>query len=329
MNYRTYSDLSRDIKNFLPQIVDVDLIVGIPRSGMVPAYMIGAFLNRYVCTLEDFISGNELSKGSRSVRERDIKKVLIIDDSVNEGLAMAKAREKLKGVSEKYQLVFAAVYASDQGRKLVDLYADYCPQPRVFQWNYLYHPGVLQSSCLDIDGVLCIDPTEEENDDGEKYRHFILNAKPLYLPNYKVKALVTSRLEKYRPETETWLRENGVEYDRLYMLDLPSKEERIRLGAHAPFKAEIYKKVKDSWLFIESNPNQARQIFDLTGKMTICTETDELFYFGMPVEQNGRNAQKKVTAKKKCGKFKIGLIKVLCWFVPFRVWRRRLRSIYK
>lgn len=43
MNYRTYADMALHIKQILPKISDADLIVGIPRSGMVPAYMIGAF----------------------------------------------------------------------------------------------------------------------------------------------------------------------------------------------------------------------------------------------------------------------------------------------
>lgn len=228
MNYRTYADMALHIKQILPKISDVDLIVGIPRSGMVPAYMIGAFLNRYVCSLDEFVSGIAYSKGIRSVRERTVKKVLVVDDSVNDGLAMRRAKERLQGKEKEFELVYMAVYAVEKATSLVDVYADICPQPRFFQWNYMYHPGLLPQACLDIDGVLCVDPTAEENDDGEKYRQFILNARPLFVPNDKVKALVTSRLEKYRPETERWLAENGVKYEKLYMLDLPSREERIR-----------------------------------------------------------------------------------------------------
>ena len=33
MNYRTYADMALHIKQILPKISDVDLIVGIPRSG--------------------------------------------------------------------------------------------------------------------------------------------------------------------------------------------------------------------------------------------------------------------------------------------------------
>ena len=322
MNYRTYADMALHIKQILPKISDADLIVGIPRSGMVPAYMIGAFLNRYVCSLDEFVSGIVYSKGMRSVRERTVKKVLVVDDSVNDGLAMRRAKERLQGKEKEFELVYMAVYAVEKATSLVDVYADICPQPRFFQWNYMYHPGLLPQACLDIDGVLCVDPTAEENDDGEKYRQFILNARPLFVPNDKVKALVTSRLEKYRPETERWLAENGVKYEKLYMLDLPSREERIRPGAHASFKAEIYKKLKDAHLFIESNPLQAAEIRRLSGKPVICTETDEYS------EHSGME-NIPVRTVQSCSKTKKTLVRFLCVFVPVKSWRRKLRSLYK
>ena len=322
MNYRTYADMALHIKQILPKISDADLIVGIPRSGMVPAYMIGAFLNRYVCSLDEFVSGIVYSKGMRSVRERTVKKVLVVDDSVNDGLAMRRAKERLQGKEKEFELVYMAVYAVEKATGLVDVYADICPQPRFFQWNYMYHPGLLPQACLDIDGVLCVDPTAEENDDGEKYRQFILNARPLFVPNDKVKALVTSRLEKYRPETERWLAENGVKYEKLYMLDLPSREERIRRGVHASFKAEIYKKLKDAHLFIESNPLQAAEIRRLSGKPVICTETDEYS------EHSGME-NIPVRTVRSCSKTKKTLVRFLCVFVPVKSWRRKLRSLYK
>ncbi len=296
--------------------------MGIPRSGMVPAYMIGAFLNRYVCSLDEFVSGIAYSKGIRSVRERTVKKVLVVDDSVNDGLAMRRAKERLQGKEKEFELVYMAVYAVEKATGLVDVYADICPQPRFFQWNYMYHPGLLPQACLDIDGVLCVDPTAEENDDGEKYRQFILNARPLFVPNDKVKALVTSRLEKYRPETERWLAENGVKYEKLYMLDLPFREERIRRGAHASFKAGIYKKLKDAHLFIESNPQQAAEIRRLSGKPVICTETD-----GYSEHSGMENIPMRTV--RSCSKTKKMLVRFLCVFIPVKSWRRKLRNLYK
>lgn len=42
--------------------------------------------------------------------------------------------------------------------------------------------GILKKACLDIDGVLCVDPTPEENDDGPRYREFLLTPNPYSFP---------------------------------------------------------------------------------------------------------------------------------------------------
>lgn len=130
---------------------------------------------------------------------------------------------------------------------------------------------------LTLTASFALTRAKNKNDDGPKYVDFLLHARPLYIPGYKIAALVTSRLEKYRPQTEQWLRENGVQYDKLYMLNVASKEERIRLGCHADFKAETYKRLDDCILFVESNSRQARQIAEKSGKPVICAETDEMF----------------------------------------------------
>ena len=83
--------------------------------------------------------------------------------------------------------------------------------PRVFEWN-LMHGTVLANSCVDIDGVLCLDPTDEENDDGECYARFLRDTPALLLPTAPVAWLVTSRLEKYRKQTAEWLARHEVRY---------------------------------------------------------------------------------------------------------------------
>ena len=129
----------------------------------------------------------------------------------------------------------------------------------------------------DIDGVLCKDPTDEQNDDGELYKEFLLNADPLYITKYEIGALVTSRLEKYRKETETWMKNHNVHYQKLYMLDLPSKEERIKQNAHTKIKSEIYMQRDDLILFIESSARQAEIIAKTTHKDVICVENGKLY----------------------------------------------------
>ena len=87
---------------------------------------------------------------------------------------------------------------------------------------------------------------------------------------------MTSRLEKYRKETEQWLAAHGIKYKKLYMLN-KTAEERRRLGLHAPFKASIYKQIKNSNMFIESNPKQAARIAELSGKPCICCLNDKIY----------------------------------------------------
>jgi uncharacterized HAD superfamily protein len=126
------------------------------------------------------------------------------------------------------------------------------------------------NACVDFDGVLCLDPTKEENDDGPHYRQFLREALPLMLPTLPIGAIVSSRLEKYRGETEEWLHRHGVRYNELFLLDCASGEERQRLKPHAQFKASVFRSNPFYQVFIESDPGQARQIASLTGKSVIC-----------------------------------------------------------
>ena len=279
-NFRTFEDMSLCIRRNIAKIpFDFDRIVGIPRSGIIPAYMIALFLNKKACSLDELLQGTTLSSGySREIEgNSEIKKVLIVDDSIHSGVALAKTKEKIGQVEylKNVEIKYLAIYAREQAIGLIDYYFELVPLPRLFQWNYL-NVNTNERCCFDIDGVLCVDPKPEENDDGEKYRNFILKAKPLYIPRYKIKALVTSRLEKYRKETEEWLSKNNVKYDKLYMLDLPNKEDRIRLGAHGKFKAKIFAQ-SNAELFIESEPKQAEEIARLSGKPCICVGNDKYY----------------------------------------------------
>jgi uncharacterized HAD superfamily protein/hypoxanthine phosphoribosyltransferase len=275
MNYKTYADLSVDILEGIVKVPSfIQLVIGIPRSGMVPAYMVGAQLNLPVVSLDEYLSGNLGMVGERLLRvNKDaITEALIVDDSVYSGTAMTKTKAQLKEKGLDINYHFCAIYSSTEDIENVDFYFKYLPQPRVFQWNYKNHFSNTKA-CFDIDGVLCVDPSDAENDDGEAYRHFLLNAKPLFIPSYRIPCLITSRLEKYRKETEAWLLKHQVAYGELIMLDLPSAKERRALQIHAKFKAEVYKR-RDENYFIESSWSQAKTIFELSSKPVFCTQND-------------------------------------------------------
>lgn len=276
LEFRTFGNLAYCIRSNLYKIPeDIDMVVGVPRSGMIPAYIIALFMNKKCCSLDEFISGIKSSNGFRNVSNKPIKNILVVDDSIFSGTEMSRVREKLSGFTD-YNFKYMAVYARTESKDKVDVYLEIVDGRRVWQWNYLNH-SIAGVACFDMDGVLCVDPTDDQNDDGDKYVDFIKNAKPLYIPKYKIRAIVTCRLEKYRKFTEEWLAENGVKYDELIMLDLPSAAERRKLGCHADFKAEVYKRMTDTKIFIESDPYQAKQIATATGKQVLCVKTDELF----------------------------------------------------
>ena len=146
----------------------------------------------------------------------------------------------------------------------------------MFEWNYLHHIDLLRV-CVDLDGILCEDPTAEQNDDGELYREFILNATPKLVPTRKIGWIVTSRLAKYKYETELWLKKSGIRYDHLIMLENMTAEERKKRGIHGWFKAKVFKSLPSALLFIESDPSQAKIIADYTHKDVFCPYSGDFY----------------------------------------------------
>ena len=278
LSYRSYNDLIGTLKCASDKIKGrFDMVLGVPRSGMVPAYLLALQHHLPVMDLETFISGGRPSGGARSGKfsTKKVARILVVDDSIHFGAEMTKVRKKL-GAFSGYDFTFMAVYGTEESRGWVDICLESIPAPRVFEWNIMYS-WIYGYSCVDIDGVLCYDPTDEENDDGEKYRRFILNARPKFIPQVKINSLVTARLEKYRKETEDWLQRQGIQYDNLYMLDLPDKETRVKLGNHGHFKASVYSSLKNAMLFIESDKKQAERIRNITNRPVFCADTFEYF----------------------------------------------------
>jgi uncharacterized HAD superfamily protein/orotate phosphoribosyltransferase len=279
MYYRTIADLNLILLkrlSILPR--DFDLIVGVPRSGMLPANLLSLYLSKPYTDLGSFINGHIYKAGERGqfIDVREFKKVLVVDDSIASGSAMTKCKESLKHLEGEFSFSYCAVYVIPGKEKTVDYYFEVVPLPRYFQWNVFNHTS-LEKACFDIDGVLCVDPRDDQNDDGPKYLDFVLNAPPLFIPRSKIGTLVTSRLEKYRKPTEQWLQNNKVQYNQLVMLDLPDMEARQKANSHAEHKAKTY--LSPSYvLFIESSLSQAMEINRITKKPVLCTENFEMIF---------------------------------------------------
>lgn len=275
--YVSIAQLSADIRTKLQHIPrDIELVVGIPRSGMIPAYMIGLFTNRLVVDLETFLTNGQAGHGStRAVGAKLIEPfaaqhVLLVDDSLRTGESMKRCVERIRTAGFQGKITTCAIIVVPEKGVEVDLFFREMPHPRIFEWNAFHHPQIC-NSCFDLDGILCVDPTNHENDDGPRYLEFLRTARPLIIPTQKIGHIVSARLEKYRAQTEQWLKDQGIEYGELHLIDLPSAAERQRLGSHASHKARTYRD-SNAILFYESDVRQAREIAQLSGKPVLCIE---------------------------------------------------------
>lgn len=280
MNYRSVQQMSRLLAREAGALSQrFDVVVGVPRSGLLAANLLALHANLPMTDVQGLIKRRLLSAGRRLTPETDSclaepQRVLVLDDSVRTGRQMRQVKDALARLSDRHELAFAAVYGLAGAEAKVDHIFETCPDPRMFEWNLMHH-SLLSRACVDIDGVLCVDPTDWQNDDGPHYEKFLLAADPLHLPTRPVGRLVTSRLEKYRPHTEQWLADHHVAYDQLIMLDLPDMATRRRLAIHAQFKGEVYRDC-NAQLFIESHARQAPVIADIAAKPVICMETGRL-----------------------------------------------------
>jgi hypoxanthine phosphoribosyltransferase len=302
MRYRSYANLSDDIREHLWKIQtnSYDLVVGIPRSGMVPAYIIGLHLNCDVTDFGGFLSNIQLQRGiirkKNTVhgKAHEAKRILLVDDSILSGRSLRSVLKKVP-VDLRSRIDTLVVYADQAKRKDVDFVLSAIPEPRVFEWN-IFHRDVLKKACVDIDGVLCLDPTEDQNDDGVRYVDFLETAQPFIIPTHPIHSLVTNRLEKYRRHTEAWLKINKIEYQNLIMLDLPTKKARQEQEDYTKHKAEYFASNPELEIFIESDFKQARQISTRAAKAVYCLDSNLMLEPGLALKfkRNWRGAFKEM-----------------------------------
>ena len=287
MNYRSIAHLSNDVRSWSASLpADLDLVVGVPRSGMLPANMVALCRNLPFTDLQGLLEGRLLSSGPRGVggiTEEDLKRgrctILILDDCVSSGKAMRRVHEQVAPLRGQHDLLMGAVYGDPRANVELDLLCDALHMPYLFEWNIMHSWGV-QNGCLNMDGVLCRDPDPHQDDDGPAYRQFLENADPYLLPTKKVAHIITCRLEKYRAETEQWLADHGVKYEQLTMMTYPDAATRDADRRYGAYKAEVYRSKKSYRLFIESSLHQAHQIAQWSGKPVFCTETMEMLVPG-------------------------------------------------
>jgi hypothetical protein len=205
-------------------------------------------------------------------------RVLVVDDTVMTGNSQQILR---KVVGQQFrEVIFATVYcnpAANLGKP--DIHAVDLQWPHMLEWN-LFNSVISNSMAVDFDGVLCHDCPPGSDEDGPKYLDFIRNATPLYLPRQvPIPLIVTARIEKYRRDTEDWLRRHNVQWEQLVMHPAATTRERERddiavyKSRHFEAWAKNHRASPGPIVFVESDDRQAQRIAAITGRMTICPAT--------------------------------------------------------
>jgi len=279
MEYRSVADLNVDVRALAWEFPkDVDRVVGVSRGGRLAASLLHQTTGLPVADFEDLDTADGGVAGET---------VLALGDWAGPTTTtlVDVAREAAR--TSEATVLCGAVYVASGTRDRLDVWADVVDAPCSFEWRAL-HPGRLANACVDIDGVLCRDPTPAENDDGPRYREFLETVEPQFVPSERIGWLVTCRLERYRPETERWLADHGVEYDELVMWDLPNKAARDEHGGHGEYKAGVYEETGAD-LFVESSRSQAVTVARETDKPVYCFDLNRMIPPGEAADEYGHD----------------------------------------
>lgn len=277
MNVRTIADMTRTIVANLHRIDRnaFDVVVGVPRSGMIPASIIATYLQLPLADVVGYTHGIVHGRSGRA--ETAGRRILLVDDSCNKGGAFRRAVALLPKGTRATRLAVYGPYQVER-ETVCDLWFEIVRGPRIFAWNIMKHIRLPRWG-FDFDGVLCRDIVKRENDDGPRYKEFLMSAEPLFLPQRPIGHIVTGRAEKYRAETEAWLARHGVRFESLTMTPFHTKAERMSAMRHAGgrggWKAEQARRLGVE-MFIESCPKQAGIIAREARIPVWCTLTQEL-----------------------------------------------------
>jgi adenine/guanine phosphoribosyltransferase-like PRPP-binding protein/uncharacterized HAD superfamily protein len=281
MRYRSIADMTDLIRRNLHLVPgDVDLIVGVPRSGILPAITLSLLLNLRFADLDSLCEGRlpgsgSTKPGTRLIRElADARHVLIVDDSLNRGCAMREVREKLARAGITARVSLAAIYVVPDGIEEVDIAFEILPLPRIFEWNFFHHT-YLSRACISVEGVLCPVPAAAARDSAPAYAAFLETAPALCRPTQTVACLLSVRPESCRPALEAWLARHGIGCERLVMLDCAGPATRPGRPTAAEIKGRFYREAKEM-LLVEEDPAQSASIVQIAGKPVFCTASQEM-----------------------------------------------------
>lgn len=279
------ADMARCVAHNIHKVHNVDTVVGIPRSGMLPATMIATHLQKPLADIDTAVRSRRLLRSGKPDDRGAFGRVLLVDDTANSGASMAAARRILGAAGVPAHTITTCVVwdSSKTPPGAVDIVlAGRLQGPRAFAWNLWKHKR-LDRWAFDMDGVLCTEPAGKDKATRESFDLWAMElAKPRWLPLRPIGAIITRRPEGNRPATEDWLRRHRVQYGRLIMAPgdtiAEARANTQRLGGTYVWKARELGALSESIeAYIESSDSKARGIHGASRLPVWCTDTQTAY----------------------------------------------------
>lgn len=270
-------------------------ILGVPRSGMMPASILSVAMSLPLYSLANGqlvkLTADEEHGGSRmsnfEAKDDDLP-ILVIDDTTYSGGAMFRTRSLLNQKHGYHNYLYTTIYHEPScayhlykdgvtDDYLIDIVNHELHFPHVLEWN-LFNAHPTQLGMFDLDGVFCPDCPPEVDLDHDKYVDWLLNVKPFKarIPElFPIMAICTGRPKRYRAETEEWLNKWGIPYGNLFMWE-GTKTERDRNGRHQQNVAEFKRHKFDNYT--------GKITIDHSHKTSVYTSESIFFVESCPVQ---------------------------------------------
>lgn len=259
---------------------DFDGIVGVARSGLIPAAVIATHYHLPLWVVSPMTGRvNAIGSGYRlgdSGRPPD-GRLLIVDDTACGGNTMRKVLDVLAKILPAHNLYTAAAYATSDAATELDAVACVYPKPHFLEWNFA-NSHFAKDTAFDMDGIICVDPHCYDTDPA--YKNHLAHAAPLYLPRKWPAIIVTARCERYRGETLDWLERHRVTCRELVMWPGDPEARWATPEAVAQWKADVLKRLRRTGnihFYAESDPRQAAIIAESAKMPVICPAAGRVF----------------------------------------------------
>jgi hypoxanthine phosphoribosyltransferase len=272
-SFRSLEDLTLATQQLAERLPNqYDLLVGVPRSGLLPASLLALKFGRPLA-----IAGlpADIAPWLSATSERKLgepRKILVIDDSAKTAASVLEAAAETQQRWPEAVVDTAVIFAAPESEHLVTYCQEVLLHPRMFEWNLMHSKqGKLAT---DMDGVLCENCPSGVSDDESRYVEWMKTAKPHLIPGFTIDAIITNRFERHRALTEAWLKAHGVRYDQLLMS--PARDKSEAEGRQVEYKLANLLQVKPD-IFWESAEFEALGVWQKTRIPTLCT--DEMIFW--------------------------------------------------